>query len=65
MELRAYDRCVDALHMVRGLHDMIVTGVFDPDNGNEDAPYIALQILNAIEGALSEVLEIANGPQES
>lgn len=65
MELRAYDRCIDALHMVRGLHDMIVAGVFDPDYGNEDAPYAALQVLNAIEAALSEVLEIASGTQES
>ena len=65
MELRAYDRCIDALHMVRGLHDMIVAGVFDPDYGNEDAPCAALQVLNAIEAALSEVLEIASGTQES
>ena len=49
MELRAYDRCVDALYMVRGLRDMIIAGVFDPSYGNEDAPYAALQVLNAIE----------------
>lgn len=64
MELRAYDRCVDALHMVRGLHDMIIAGVFDPNYGNEDAPFAALQVLNAIEAALTEILQIADGPQE-